>query len=445
MIERMRRIIMHPFSRDVSYLTLGSFGKTIVAFIASIFITRLLGVELYGTYAIAMSVASVILMFTRYSYDYSMTTVLAEKIGEEDREEVQNSIVWFLKNILVSNAILLIFIVLVPFVTERLYPDLESLGSYVQIYLLSVFFAAFFSLVRILLQTARRIKLLAILDVSKDLTWRFIAILLLVAGLEILGVVLAQLVTSLILGILSFYLYVRIAQDKVRMLPTFREILSRWRSVSFFRHLRFTFAVTIDNNLASLYTSLPVFFLGLMSTTTEAAYLNLALNIIAVPKLIAGNIATMLSSVLPFKKGRQEIRDQHWRRDFYRAMKVSFITMAGLFLIFWIGSYFFLPFIYGEDFSGTLYALSILIFINLGIGITLGIGPLLRTIKRVDLAIKYNAVGMVAMIAVMMATIPQHGAVGAALGMFAWKLAHWALSYHMFRLLNTQQYDAAES
>lgn len=439
MIGKIRNILSYRFTKDVGYLTIGSMVKTAGAFVASIFITRLLGVEQYGVYAIAMSLSSVILMFTRYSYDYSMTTVLSEQMGEDDRVEIRKSIIWFMKNITVSNFVLLGLIFLTPWIAARLYPSYDHLALYSQIYLLSVFFAGFLSLTRIVLQIVRRVKSLSVLNVSTDLAWRIVAICFLFLGLKIIGVVMAQLITSLLFVLVALYLYYRVSASYSKVFPTMREIFAEWRSVSLFRNAKFTFALTIDNNLASLNNSLPVFFLGILSTPAEAGYLNLALNMIAVPRLLAGNVSTMLSSVLPFKKGAAD--QGQWIRDFFKSVRISFATMFVLFVVFGLVAYMALPYIYGDAFSGAGVPFVLLTLMNLGIGFTLGIGPVLRTLKRVDLSILYNIVGAAAMVIVMLIAIPAYGAVGAALGMFVWKIFQWVLTAKMFGLLNQQTND----
>jgi len=379
------------------------------------------------------------LMFTRFSFSASLTTLLSEAMGKKDSGGVRQLIIWFVKNLFVVNGLIVVMIIIVPFLASYFYPGIDRLYFYVQIYMLSIFFSGVFFLVGILFQILRQTGKLSFLEVSKDFLWRLIAIISLLMGLEIFGVVLAQLIVALVFLVISIALYYRIRRDQGNILPTAREIIRDFRSVSFFRHFKFTTSITVDMNLASLYTSLPVFLVGLWSTETQAGLLGLAIHLISVPKSLAGNISKMLSSVLPYKKGHE--RGEKWIHDFMKVTRTSFPILAGIFLAFGVVAWFLIPVIYGAEFAQARVPLAVLVIANLGIGYTLSLGPVLRTIQRVDLSIITNAISLVLMGAVMYFIIPIYGALGAVIGMFMWKIMNWLLVGYMFRILKKGEYE----
>ena len=432
LVNKIKNILSSKFARNVGQLSVGSIFKLIIAFVGSIFITRLLGVEDYGVYVIAMSFASILLIFTRFSFTTSLTTLLAEGFGKGNKQEVAKLIVWFVKNLFLVNVLTLTLIILVPWLASLIYPNISQLGFYVQIYLLSIFFSGLFYLITIILQVMRKIGLLSALEVTKDFLWRAIAIIFLLLGLKIFGVVLAQLIGMLVLMVLSASLYY-IVRRQNKLLPNIREIINNWRSVSLFRNFKFTTSISFDNSLASLYTSLPVFFVGLLSSETQAGLLGLAIALIAVPKSLAGNISKMLSSVLPERKSAEG--GTAWVDDFRKTTKIAVPLLALVFLGFGIAAYWLIPFIYGVEFTGARGPLVVLVILNLFNGFTLGIGPILRTIRRVKLSIYANLLSLVLMALAAYYLVPLYGAVGAVLAMLAWRVVTWLLVVKLFKIL----------
>ncbi len=438
MISKIKNIFSSKFYKDVELLSIGTLFKAGIAFIGSIFITRLLGVEDYGIYSIAISFSATLLIFTRFSFSSTLTTLLSEAMGEKKQQSIKELVVWYVKSVCLVNILIIILITIVPFLARIFYPDLDKIGWYVQIYLASVFFSGVFLFVRILLQILRRTKELSYLEVGKDFLWRLIAIIFLVLGFKIFGVILAQLFVAVIFLGIGLFVYVHLRKKTNFMLPSFKEIVTNFSSVSVLRHVKFTTALSIDNNLASLYTSLPIFLLGIFSNETQAGYLGLAFNLIAVPKSFAGNISRMLSSVLPYRQG--EDNKLTWIQDVKKTSKIATPVLAFILILFGVVSWYAIPFVYGEEFSGARIPLMILVVANLGIGFTLSSGPIVRTMKRMKAPIITNIISVILMCTVIYYLAPKYGAIGAVIGMVVWEIIHWIFMIYLYRILNKEKY-----
>ncbi len=403
------------FIKDTAALQTGTMVLAVLTFIESIIFARFLGPENYGLYALIFAFAGMIEIFIHWGIDYSTLTLLSEAWAKEDKNEIKNLIIFFIKFSLFISAIIgLSIIILAPLISKLLYHN-PSIGEMARWILLAIIIRFAFILIIVILQVARKIKKLTILENINEIIYIIIATGLLYLGFNLKGVIWGYFLATLIFLFFSLHFY-NFIRKRIDLLPSIKEILIDFKKAPFLRYFKFVFLIGIDKILGNFYTYLPMIFLGLFVSNMEMGYFKTALTYISLPFVLLVPIARLLTVQLPksYLLGTQQLKKHFLKATFGSTILMALIALPVVFL-----SKFLIKILYGLEYLPSVNLIYIFWPYMIACGFGIGIGALYRTLKRIDICIKYNIISIIT-IPIFYWLIKISGTVGAVVATTVW-------------------------
>ncbi len=400
MISRFGDFIKISFVQDVGVLQVGKLFSILLSVASSVIIARLLHPELYGVYGLIFAFVGLIGIFMNWGGMYAGLTLLAEAYTKKDKQEIKNTLTYFLKVTVLATCIIgVLSFILAPFLTEQLY-DNSQIGSWARIILLAVFSSAIYSLLLIVLQVVRKIKQLTILETFNKFIYTLLPIIFVLVGWGLTGIVWGHLISTLIFLILSIFVYSSLA-EKDELLPSLKQLFLSFRRIRLRKYFNFGFSIAFDKNLGRLISILPVILLGVFTLVQEVGYLKIALSYIAISTLILEPISRLLAVQLPKSKADNL---QIFKKHFYKTTGYSGIISVLSIIPFVILAPYLIKFFYGAEYISSIeliYWLSPLILVS---GLSVGISSFYRTVNRMKTSIIINA-GHIILMAVLICSL----------------------------------------
>ncbi|MFA6382739.1 MAG: oligosaccharide flippase family protein, partial [Candidatus Buchananbacteria bacterium] len=295
---RIRNFWRIKFIKDAFTLQIGSVFGTALSFLASIIYARILGPADYGVYVLIFSLVSLVGAAESWGEGYALLTLLSAAWGKRDKAEIKSLVLFFIKISLLEFVFIgLIAFILAPTVSLWLYQN-SKIGQLARWILLANIIQFIFSLLTIILQSARKIKQLTLLENINKLVYLIIPVGLVLFGLGLNGIVIGNLLSSVIFLIFSIYLYSVLAK-KTSLLPSIKEIFVGLRGVKITKYLKFSILIAVDKNLANFYSSLPMVFLGMFVVPENIAFFKIAFSYVGLSLISLKGVSRLLLVQLP--------------------------------------------------------------------------------------------------------------------------------------------------
>lgn len=275
----LRRI---PFVRDVLTIQAGSLLFMLAGFVSSILFARLLGIERYGVYAVALAFAGTVNALLNIGQGQSLYVFFSEAYGRKDVRGMAAVLRNFV-NIACINIVLLGIVALVmPLLAERLY-GAKEIGYYGRIFSVFQITDLWNSMTLIILQSIRRIRLKVFLEQTANLSYLGLAVLSLFLGGGIRGILLTQLGVSIVFLPLSLFALRSVA--RTHRLPGIREVLRvPWRESEQF--LLQGLIITLDKTIGNFFPQGLFFAFSLAVPAAFVGVARIAVQLASIPRNI---------------------------------------------------------------------------------------------------------------------------------------------------------------
>ena len=271
LVKRFFYIFKKKFVKDAATLQFGSFIGTGLSVLGSIIYARVLGVDGYATYALIFAFAGLMEISINVGTNQSTLTLLAEAYANQNKQKIVDILAYYFKvTILVSVLIGAIIIAISPFLTTKLYSSSE-IGKLARVIVLADITKVFFGMYIIVLQVVRRIKRLAIIENINKISFVVVPASAVMLGLGLWGLVFGHLIAAVGFLIYSLVAY-GLFKVKEPLLPTWKEIIGNLGKVKVGYYFKFGFLIAVDKNLGSLYSTLPIFILGIFNLEQVAFF-----------------------------------------------------------------------------------------------------------------------------------------------------------------------------
>jgi O-antigen/teichoic acid export membrane protein len=391
MFNKLKNFFKISFVRDVATLQIGTLISVSLTVIASIVFARILQPEGYGIYALIFALAGLIGLFMNVGATQACLTLLSRAYAKKDKLEIKNILTYFIKiNLLVIGIVGVIGIIFAPLISDLLYHN-SRIGQLARWVLLGNVLAICFLFLTISLQSIRRIKYLAILEVLNKFFYKLLPIIFVLLGFGLLGLVFGYFLSAILFLIFSIFIYSYWAQRN-EYLPSWPEIFLNFSKIKLKKYFHFGFLIAIDKNLARIYTLLPILFLGMFAPSQDVGFFNIAFGYVTVPTLLLGAISRLLSVQLPKSQvyGSKQLKSHFFKTTLYSGL-ISIILMIPLIIL----APYLINLFYGSAYQSSIPLVYYLALYPIFIGFGVGLGPVFRTINRVDVAIKIHLLTIV--------------------------------------------------
>lgn len=430
--EKIKNFLIHPFVKDTFLLQINTIFASGLGILVSVIIARLLQPEKFGLYGLVFAFAGLLGLFMNWGAEKTTVTLFSEAYARRDKEEIKNILIYFLKiNFLIFSTLGLLAILLAPFLSQIFYKSFE-IGALARLIIFTNILSILSGIFTITLQVLRQMGYYILIDIFNSFLKSGLAIILVVLGLGVFGVVLGYLLAAIFMLVMAVLFYSFLVKS-VDFLPTWANL---WRGiwrVPIKKYFKFGFLLSLDENLGGFYRYLPIVFLGMFIAIESIGYLKVALNYISLPLLLLGPIAQLLNIQLPATKtfGRDALK-----RNFIKVTVYSFILAAGLTLILVLLAPFLIRFFYGDSYLSSVTLVYYLAIFAALSSLGVGVGSMFRTLNLVGAALKINIFIIILGLPLVFLFVKFYGVWGAAFSAIIWPLISDAISWiYLFRRL----------
>ncbi len=415
LIASPRQILRRRFAREVLTLQVGSFATFGIQFLASVVVPNLLGVDGYGTFALATNLLALATTFANLAVGQALVTRLTAAASHEDHQESLNLMAYFLKLGLLVGLLQAAFgLLCVSWLSALLRYD-PVVGDLARILLLAPLFSVVLNLVVLALQSSRQVARLTLLENGALILTSVLNAGVVALGGGVRGLTYTVAFTPLLASVGAVLVY-NATRPRMAGFPTLPEVFRAAPRVPIRRYFAFSALVSVDKNFAGLIALAPTTLLGMLSTATEVGYFRLGyviMNFLSVPiSPIARNLCAMLTQVA-LKRGAAGVG-----RTLLRATLVGgAVSVAGSAAMLLASPYILK--IFRPEYAPVqfvIYALG-LRFALLGFGV--GLGPIYQVLNAMRLSIATKILPALVMLGGGWVIIGRYGAVGAAWTMAA--------------------------
>lgn len=436
--ERILYFKNNRFVKSVATLqstaVIGNFTQALI----SVFIARLLQPEKFGVYALALGLAS--LVFISTGVQETCLMILGKTYVKNDEAGTKNALTLFVRFTLIFIGITLVITALLPIISKFFYHNYK-IGLYAAVIIIaSSVSSTVFSISTMLLQVVGKIKRMATLILVDQLLRFLLSLGLIALGFGLAGAVLGHLIGALIIFIASVFIWNRI-RKQYPIFPSLSELFASKLTTQHKHYFNFSLWATLDKNIASLYSILPVLLLGIYVTTSEVTFFKLAFAYI----MLVLSLLNPVSVLLNFEFSRMRIEDPGRVRDnFLKVSGYSLLVSAILIL----GSVIIAPLVfkilYGPNFLVSVkYVYGLFVFGAL-FGIGVGLGSMWRAINRVKTSISVNLIVLSLGIPLGLWLIKLWGIWGAVVMVTAWYTVSHFTSFMILSRILKQNVDIGD-
>lgn len=426
-----RYILANKLLKETSW-SFAAKGVAFVLFIAlNIFLARALGPEDFGRWSFFFSVLTVFFLLSYFGINNSSQKFVAQYNQTDKLRSVLVSSFWL--RIVVSFLFsLLLLIVHKPLATLLGRPDLELLFLYAVPF---IFLAGVIEYLKCIFEGLHRLKYNFIVNLLEYGLKLALVILFLGFSGTLLSIVGAFTLALLITSLTGLYL----------LYTRFCRVFDESRSVSekvditgdILKYSLPLFIISIGFLIA---TEVDTIMLGLLSTDTEVGVYAVAKQIIVkVPHI---SLAIAMGTMPVFAKLNESNREG-LRKLFNKLLKINTLVIVPIAMTILLFSGYLVPLIFGAGYSAAVFPLQILVVYLLCTTFSTPLGSFLN---YRGLATK-RAINMSVMIflniILNLLLIPQHGAIGAAIGTSASFIPYLLLNWFEVRKVLLHDGDGA--
>ena len=414
--ERILYFRQHRFVKDVAILQVGNFGSSFVSGVAGIIIARILQPQLYGLYALAFGLASLLVLIVSLGVQDAVTTIVGETYTQEDRVGTNTAFMFLTKMTFVIAILSAIAMWFAPAISLRFYHN-SQIGFFAGIIVLaSLVSNTWFTFSTLALQVSGKIKGMSWLVFIDQLVRSSVAIILIIVGLGIAGAIYGNLLGAFIVGLVSIVVWERLRKVQ-SIFPSARELLRGFWRASLKKYFKFSAWVALDKNISALYSILPILMVGLYVSTTDVTYFKISFAYINLALSFMGPISTLLAVQFPRMRagGETGLRKNFLKVSLY-SLALSILLTAGAIAVSPIA----LRILYGRSFlPGLKYVYGLFVY-GAFLGIGVGLGPMWRAINKVHISIIINFITLAVGIPSGLYMIAHWGLWGAVIMVSAW-------------------------
>ncbi len=375
------------FVRDVFTLQIGSVFSHGVGFLKSIIFARLLGLDGFGMYAVALSLTGTFKIFSGFGQEQSLLTYLAEEYKAGNEKGMQSVIKYFCTVSLFAGAVLLFFALSSPALAAFFYKEHSvEIGIMAMVGFAAFIMSLSHPLVIALLQIVREVWLMTILENVNQVLQLGFAVLFVFLGYGPLGLFLGLFVSNVIMTLVYAVQFFRLR--KRYSIPSLRASL--YSSVPISAFVRQGLWIAVDKNIVNFFPQAMLFIFSLFTSPNIVGIAQLALKTANLPSgLLFGQAVRMANSTLPsFKKeGITQLRRQC-------VLLVKHTLLFHALLVF--GGIFVFPFLvviaYGWEFSLVIVPMIYILFIRLLQPFNVANTSIIRLFRKVHISTAWNAV-----------------------------------------------------
>lgn len=428
--KKIKLLFQYRFVRGVVTLQTGSFATGVIQALAGVFMARWLQPELFGVYALAFSLASLLSVFVGAGVQDAvaqdaMTTVLSEAYARKDSQKIKEVLAFLLKITFFISILSLLGTALAPFIAKGLYGN-AKIGVYAGVVVLAVASSSFFfSFSTLVLRVLYRVKGLMLLTLSDQVARYGLALVLVFFGFGVAGGVVGHLLGAAVIFFVSLFVWERLKKE-YSFLPSLRKLLKQARGASVKKYLGFSALIAADRNIASFYSILPVLLTGIFVASSEVAFFKLAFAYINIAMSLLGPVSVLLNVEFP----KMKVEDpSKLARNFTKVSLYSLGLSAVLTAVALVAAPFAFKFFYGESFMPSVKYVYGLFAYGALLGIGVGLGPMWRTIDKVKISILINSITLGVGVPLGLWLIKNYGLWGSVVMVTAWFTVSHLISF----------------
>lgn len=378
----------HWFVKNLAILQVGNFGTTLLQGVCSIIIARLLQPQLFGIYAIAFSLAGLLVLVVSFGVQDAVTTIVSGTYARDDHAGTRGAFMFLAKMSFVIGLLSVVAALIAPSLASKIYHN-PQIGWYAGILVIASFISnTFLNFSALAYQVVGKIKQMTALTFTDQALRNILALSLVASGLGIAGAMSGHLIGAVIMFFISVIAWERLRKT-YHMFPSVREFFRSSPGEHIRKHVSFSAWIALDKNIATLYNLLPVLMVALYVSTTEVTYFKISLAYVNLVLGLMGPISTLLNVELPRMR---EGDPGALRKNFIKVSLFSFLCSVALTAGALIVSPIALRILYGSSFvPGVKYILGLGIY-GAFLGIGIGLGPMWRALNKVKVSILINTI-----------------------------------------------------
>ena len=417
------------FIRDTFILQVGTAATIGLSAITSILLARVLKPSGYGTYGLVFSIYGFISILGDVGVWYSTLTRFSRAYARGDRKETLELLAFYIKISIITTAfILTLGLLCAPYLASRLYNNPE-IGNLARLLFLMVPLGIIYALVTNVLQSVGMMKRLTILESLNSVIISLLVIGFVLIGLGITGVVYGYVLATLLSSTIGLLIYFKLHRQLGDTLPSLQEVLKRVPQIGIRKYFSLGFLISVDKNIGNLIETAPILILGAFVAVEGVGYFKIASRAAALLPILVAAISRNLASKLPERMGKGDI--EGFRNSFIKVSLYAGCISVGCTFVFILIAPYLVRYLYGIEYIPAIrliYVLSIYAGIS---GFGVGLGPLYRTVERVDLPIKINLLLLIILAPIGLILINYLKATGAALFVSSWYALSTFISFYI--------------
>jgi O-antigen/teichoic acid export membrane protein len=303
-LSRARELLHSKFVHDTLILQVGKIVVTLLGVISTVLVTRLMGPQLYGVYALSDSFYNVWKTLDLTGVSTSTSTRLAIAVGADNEGEVESLMAFYIQVSMITTVGLALLLGLLGSTVAQWVQGNATIGMLAALLALTGPGDAFYNLVIIALQSRRSFRALALLQNANQFVLTVSMIAAVLISPTPLSLVFARLFFSYATMIIALIAYARLREQEQFTLPSMRSIIVRAPRLSPRPYWRFGFANALDKNVANLYIEIPRQIVGILGGERAVGYVSLALRGLAQVSVLTSAVFENMQAVVPQLVGR---------------------------------------------------------------------------------------------------------------------------------------------
>ncbi len=319
--------------------------------IFTIIIARLLLPELFGIYALVLSIATIFVTFTNLGIDDTFLRYLSESLGKRNKNKARTYFKYLvkMKSILII-VVMLAIILLSKFLSYNVFnkPLLFYPLIFASLFILVESFKNFIGMIFLATKNLRPLPSLELLHQIIKISFSVLAILILSTEFKVAGL----LVAFALAGLIHLFLLFLISYKKDKLIFVGKKVPIEKRKIS-----RFLGFMSIASLSLVFFTSIDILMLGRFVDAEYLAYYRVALSLV----LTVASLFSLSGVLLPIFT---QIHKKRFIRGFQKTFRYLMIfVIPAIVGILFIGKHLIFT-IYGKEYLlaiSTLYFLSVLI------------------------------------------------------------------------------------
>jgi teichuronic acid exporter len=362
-----------------------------------------------GQYALITAMAAILGLLDLSASGKVALVEVSKALGADNINEIRDALAYFLRINLEINGLLVVCFFLVAMPLAQIVYKNADIGLWARWLVLLELTEVPYALLRVAYQSQRNMGTLVRIETLRVLINSLASIGVLLAGWGIPGLILSQVLISCGYAVYSIYQYSRLARTDPRF-PTWTVLFGRLGSGGIRSRFWFGFRISVDKNLSTLLTQLPILMLGALNPA-ELGYFSTAVKVATIPQPLISGIARNLDSFLPFRAGRGQssVREAFVQTTLYTGLVWSVMTI-GLAVV----SPIVLLLAAGLNYLPAIPLLFPVLLQSVAVGIDVGAGSALQTLNKLEYSISLNILMLLVFVPIGYLLILNFGGYGAA-------------------------------